>query len=67
MSNDQKASNDLTHNLRLEFMPLLINKFYIPDLRHGLEFNCNQQTLLDWGVKPLIDFNAFALYIQFID
>ena len=32
---------------------------YNSDLRHGLEFDCNYQALLDRGVKPFIDFNAF--------
>ena len=40
---------------------------YNSDLRHDLEFDCNYQALLDQVVKPLIDFNAFQHYIQFIN
>ena len=40
---------------------------YNSDLRHGLEFDCNQQALLDWGAKPLMDFNLFQHDIRFID
>ena len=31
-------------------------------LRIGLEFDCNQQALLDRGARPLIDFNVFRNY-----
>ena len=37
------------------------------DLRHGLELDCTYQALLDRYVKPLIDFNPFKLYVQFIE
>ena len=37
------------------------------DLRHGLEFDCNQQTSFDWGGRTLIDFNAFRIDVTFID
>ena len=48
--------------------PHNMNYFYNnPDLQHGLEFDCNQQALQDFGAKPLIDFNAFGIYAQFID
>ena len=40
---------------------------YNSDPRHGQEFDCNYQALLDRGAKPLINFNGFGLYIQFID
>ena len=37
------------------------------DLRHGPEFDCNKQALLDRGVKPLTDVNAFRQFLKFID
>ena len=40
---------------------------YNADLQHAPGFDCNQQALLDGGAKPLIDFNAFRHYMQFID
>ena len=30
-----------------------------------LEFDCNKEALLDWGSRPLADFNAFQNYTQF--
>ena len=40
---------------------------YNSDLRHGPEFDWNKQALLERGVKPLTDFNAFRHFAQFID
>ena len=39
---------------------------YNSDLRQGREFDCIKASL-DLGARPLIDFNAFLNYIQFID
>ena len=40
---------------------------YNSDLRHGLEFDYNKHALVDLNKEPLIDFNAFRHYIQFIN
>ena len=32
---------------------------FISNLRHGWEFGCNSEALLDRGARPLIDFNTF--------
>ena len=38
---------------------------YNSDLRQGLEFNYNEETLLVLGVRLLTDFNAFQNYSMY--
>ena len=36
------------------------------DLRHGLEFDCNLEALLDWGARLLINLNTLRNFYNLL-